>query len=68
VRIPVFELVSACCGESKAEARRLVSQGAITYSGSRITDPLQEIDLGSDEQILRVGKRKFFRVKRDTGE
>ena len=35
---------------------------------SRITDPTQEISIGPNEQTLRVGKRKFFRIKLNTSE
>jgi tyrosyl-tRNA synthetase len=57
------DLVARCASTSKAEARRLVTQGAVKLDGSRVADPAQEITLGGDEQILQVGKRRFFRVK-----
>lgn len=62
--LPLYELVSSCAGTSKGEARRLVSQGGVNLDGSKITDPAVEISIGPDEQTLRVGKRRFFRVKR----
>jgi tyrosyl-tRNA synthetase len=61
--ILAYELVAACSGDSKAEARRLITQGAVTLGGNRISDPATEVDISADEQVLRVGKRKFFRVK-----
>jgi tyrosyl-tRNA synthetase len=65
-RIAAYELVAVCSGVSRAEARRLVSQGAVTVAGDRITDPATEIPLTRDERTLRVGKRKFFRIKLET--
>ncbi len=62
-KIPVYEVVTICSGVSRAEARRLVSQGAVDLDGTRISDPAREILLGPQEQTLRVGKRKFYRIK-----
>ncbi|MEJ2717258.1 MAG: tyrosine--tRNA ligase [Deltaproteobacteria bacterium] len=66
--IPAYELVASCSGTSKAEARRLVTQGGVRLAESRITDPMQEISIGPIEQTLRVGKRKFFRIRLAGGE
>jgi tyrosyl-tRNA synthetase len=63
--LPAFSIVAGCSGSSSSEARRLVQQGAVRLDGNRITDPGQEISLGPDEQTLQVGKRKFYRIKRD---
>ncbi len=62
-RLPAFSVVAGCSGSSSSEARRLVQQGAVRLDGNRISDPAQEISLGSNEQTLQVGKRKFFRIK-----
>ena len=62
-RIPIYEVVSQCAATSKAEARRLIVQGAVRMDGERLSDPLQEIQFGSQENNLQIGKRKFFRVK-----
>lgn len=59
-----YELIAACAGVSKAEARRLVAQGGVKLEGDKISDPAVEIPILSREQMLRVGKRKFYRVRR----
>ncbi len=51
-------------GKSSSEARRLVSQGAMKVDGNKVSDPAQEIQITSDEQVVQVGKREFFRIKR----
>jgi tyrosyl-tRNA synthetase len=62
-KMPICDVVSLCAGTSKAEARRLVTQGAVRIDGIKLSDPVQEIEIGSNEQGLQVGKRKFFRLK-----
>jgi len=64
--LPAYEIVAACAGVSKAEARRLVDQGGVKLDGARISDPSTEISILDEEQTLRVGKRKFYRIKRAT--
>ncbi len=61
--IAAYEIVATCSGESRAEARRLIAQGAVTLDGDKLSDPVREIQLGPEEQILRVGKRRFYRIK-----
>ena len=46
-----------------AEAKRLINQGAVEYEGERIQDPQETLTVKGDE-ILKVGKRKFFRIKK----
>ena len=48
---------------SKAEAKRLVSQGAVEVDGERVTDVLPI----HDGAIVKVGKRKFVRLVEDKG-
>jgi tyrosyl-tRNA synthetase len=48
---------------SKSEARRLIQQGGVTVNNERIEDPFKNITL-VEEIILKVGKRKFARIKR----
>jgi len=48
---------------SGSEARRLVKQGGVKIDGVKISDPAQQISLGAREQMVQVGKRKFFRIK-----
>lgn len=48
---------------SKAEAERLISQGAVEIDNEVVADPAYEIDLNQPREfILRVGKRKFFKI------
>jgi len=61
--LPIYEVVSVCAAVSKAEARRLVSQGGVKLDGNKLSEPAQEIALKSIEMTLQVGKRKFFRIR-----
>lgn len=47
---------------SKGEAKRLVQQGGVSIDGEKIIDPQKIIQLKS-ELILKVGKRKFLKLK-----
>jgi len=47
---------------SKTEGKRLLEQGGVEYAGKSITDPRQILDIPEEGAILRVGKRKFFRI------
>jgi len=48
---------------SKAEARRLISQGGVKLNDERISEATFEIDTGAIKEIqLQVGKLKFLRV------
>ena len=48
---------------SKAEAERLIKQGAVEIDGEVISDPVHEIDLSEPREfMLRVGKHKFFKI------
>lgn len=44
--------------ESKSEARRLISQGAVVLDGCKMTNEHQCIHAG----VLRVGKRRFLKI------
>ena len=46
---------------SKAEAKRLVAQGAVEVDGERVTDVLPI----HDRAVVKVGKRKFVRLIED---
>jgi tyrosyl-tRNA synthetase len=56
-------LVVTCSGISSSEARRLISQGGVKIDGDKLGDPAQEVDLTQEEQVLQVGKRKFFKIR-----
>jgi tyrosyl-tRNA synthetase len=48
---------------SRSEAERLIKQGGVEIDGARVDDPRRDIDLSkSGEFLLRVGKKKFFRI------
>ncbi len=61
--IAAYELVSMVADISKAESKRLAQQGGIKISGEKVSDPACQIRIGTEEMILQVGKRKFFRIK-----
>lgn len=44
-----------------SEARRLIQQGAVWVNGERVADIHTELP-GDKEYIIRVGKKRFFRV------
>ena len=47
---------------SKGEARRLVLQGGVSIDGVKIDDINIIIDI-KDNSVIKVGKRKFIRIK-----
>jgi len=47
---------------SKGEARRLIEQGGVSIDNERVTDPLSVVP-DKTEFILKIGKRKFLKVK-----
>lgn len=49
--------------ESGNEARRQISQGAVSIGGTKITDEKYVIHLNGDI-VIKVGKRKFLRVRK----
>jgi tyrosyl-tRNA synthetase len=49
---------------SVSEARRIISQGGVEIEGEKITNPeIKMQDLNHKEFTLRVGKKKFLRIK-----
>jgi tyrosyl-tRNA synthetase len=48
--------------DSTTEARRLIGQGAVSIDDTRIDDPEADVPV-VDGMVLRVGKRRFARVK-----
>ncbi len=55
-------ITSAGMASSNSEAKRLVKQGAVTLDGERIDDFEAHLAL-KDGQVLKVGKRRFARVR-----
>jgi len=56
-------LAAAALAPSNAEARRLLQQGAVTVDGERVDDPLRELAPRPEPYLLKVGKRRFARVR-----
>jgi tyrosyl-tRNA synthetase len=49
---------------SRSEAERLIKQGGVEVNGERVTDVQKQIDISQPgEFLLRVGKKKFARLK-----
>jgi tyrosyl-tRNA synthetase len=48
---------------SNAEARRLIEQGAVAIDGARAADPFQELPPRAEPYLLKVGKRRFARIR-----
>ncbi len=55
-------LIHTKLATSRSDAKRLVQQGGISVNDQIIKDPSTIIDLEND-QIIRVGKRKFVKIK-----
>lgn len=50
---------------SRGEAKRLIRQGGVDLDGQRVNDVNWAIDFSEvKEHILRLGKKRFFRLKR----
>lgn len=63
-KVWIVRLLTLCgLAPSRSEARRLIQQGGVRVDGEKIGDENLEIPLGEGERILRVGKRKFLRVR-----
>ena len=48
--------------KSKAEARRMISHGAVRLDGEKVSDVNLVINKGS-ETVIKVGKRRFIKIK-----
>ena len=64
-KIELIELlVSTRILASRGEAKRMIRQGGVYIDGQRITDVASKIDFEKKrEVILKIGKRKFFKLK-----
>lgn len=64
-KIKIVDLVKEVdFASSGSEARRLVSQNAVSVDGKKIDDPDAVISLDKKGKILKVGKRRFGKVFR----
>ena len=52
---------------SRAEARRLIQQGAVSLDGEKIGDPYFTLPAGANA-LLKVGKRRFLQVVAPTAD
>ena len=58
-------MVSQNIFPSRGEAKRVIRQGGIYLDGQRVEDIGLELDLKkSTEFVLKVGKKKFYKIKR----
>jgi len=55
-------LHSSSLVDSKSEARRLFNQGAIRIDGEKVVD-MSMMLTKETEYIIKVGKRRFLKVK-----
>ncbi len=56
-------LTESKLASSKSDARRLIEQGGVSIDGERVSDPNVLLP-DKSEFILKVGKRRFLKVKR----
>jgi tyrosyl-tRNA synthetase len=56
-------LAAAGLAASNGEARRLLTQGAVTVDGERVDDPYRELPPRPEGYLFKVGKRRFARVR-----
>ncbi len=55
-------IVETDMAPSKKQAKQLIQQNAVSVDDEKINDPFADVDL-SDWRLLKVGKRKFLKVK-----
>lgn len=64
-KITIVDLIKEVgFASSGMEARRLVIQNAVSIDGERVSDAKEEITLDKKGKILKVGKRKFGKIKK----
>ena len=56
-------LATAGLAPSKSEARRLLTQGAVTVDGEKVSDPATLLPARGEPYLLKVGKRRWARLK-----
>jgi tyrosyl-tRNA synthetase len=56
-------LVETRAAASSNDAVRLIRQGAVTVDGERADDPFRELPPRTEPYLLKVGKRRFVRVR-----
>ena len=59
----IAELIARCgFAKSNSEAMRLVKQGSVSIAGDKVTDARGKVS-PADGAVLKVGKRRFARIK-----
>jgi len=56
-------LATSGLAPSKSEARRLLTQGAVTVDGEKVSDPATLLPARGEPYLLKVGKRRWARLK-----
>jgi len=62
--IEATDLLTRAGVPSRSEAKRLIQQGGVTLDESKLEDPFMNVSL-ADGMVLRIGKRKFYRIVLD---
>ncbi len=61
--MPIMDImVQAKMAPSKKQARAFIEQNAVSVDGEKVSDLFEKIDISS-ERLIKVGKRKFMKVK-----
>ncbi len=58
----IVELVADAAKMSRSDARRIVTQGGVEYHGVKVDDLDTTVIVDAEPRLLKVGKRRFFRV------
>lgn len=63
--VPVLELITEVAGiaSSRAQARRLVEQGAVTINDTKVDSWDQQIEISKEGSVLRIGRNVVRVVK-----
>jgi tyrosyl-tRNA synthetase len=60
---PLIDIVATLMECSKSEARRLIEGKAVTIDDAILNEVDIYIDINSEEQHIKIGKRNHFRIK-----
>jgi len=61
--IPVIDLlITLGAASSKSDARRMIQQKSVLVDERKIEEINESLELGDEPKIIKVGKRKFFKV------
>lgn len=54
-------LVAVKATQSRSEAKRVVNQGGVKFDGKKVESFKEDVTI-ENEHVLRVGKRKFYKL------